>query len=67
MFEFDCPAGLAFDSRWEVCVWPGSLSHGQACPGSSEIAPVPKTRFVCPEKPGIIIMTHYEYINDSLQ
>lgn len=52
VFEFDCPAGLAFDSRYEVCVWPGSLSDGQACPGSSEIAPVPKARFVCPEKPG---------------
>ncbi|CAH1645350.1 unnamed protein product [Spodoptera littoralis] len=49
VFEFDCPAGLAFDNRYEVCVWPGSLPHSQACPGSSEIAPVPKTRFICPE------------------
>ncbi|KAL4708706.1 hypothetical protein ACJJTC_017385 [Scirpophaga incertulas] len=47
VFEFDCPAGLAFDSRYEVCVWPGSLPHSQACPGSSEIAPVPDSRFVC--------------------
>ncbi|XP_012551241.2 uncharacterized protein LOC101746073 [Bombyx mori] len=52
VFEFDCPAGLAFDSRYEVCVWPGSLPHSQACPGSSEIAPVPQTRFVCPEHEG---------------
>lgn len=52
VFEFDCPAGLAFDSRYEVCVWPGSLPHSQACPGSSEIAPVPKTRFICPEHEG---------------
>ncbi|GBP68299.1 Probable chitinase 10 [Eumeta japonica] len=52
VFEFDCPAGLAFDSRYEVCVWPGSLQHSQACPGSSEIAPVPQSRFVCPEHEG---------------
>ncbi|KAJ8729917.1 hypothetical protein PYW07_016955 [Mythimna separata] len=52
VFEFDCPAGLAFDNRYEVCVWPGSLPHSQACPGSSEIAPVPKTRFICPEHEG---------------
>ncbi|XP_049869607.1 uncharacterized protein LOC126369292 [Pectinophora gossypiella] len=43
VFEFDCPAGLAFDSRYEVCVWPGSLPHSQACPGSSEIAPALRT------------------------
>ncbi|XP_045772112.1 mucin-17-like [Maniola jurtina] len=52
VFEFDCPAGLAFDSRYEVCGWPGSLPYSQACPGSSEIAPVPRTRFVCPDKEG---------------
>ncbi|KOB74628.1 Chitinase-3-like protein 3 [Operophtera brumata] len=52
VFEFDCPAGLAFDSRYEVCVWPGSLPDSQACPGSSEIAPVPRTRFICPEHEG---------------
>ncbi|CAD0199517.1 unnamed protein product [Chrysodeixis includens] len=52
VFEFDCPAGLAFDSRYEVCVWPGSLPQSQACPGSSEIAPVPRTRFICPEHEG---------------
>ncbi|KAL1452859.1 hypothetical protein WDU94_007047 [Cyamophila willieti] len=43
VFEYDCPAGLAFDERWEVCVWPGSLPDGGACQGSSEIAPVPAT------------------------
>ncbi|XP_017768341.1 PREDICTED: uncharacterized protein LOC108556655 isoform X2 [Nicrophorus vespilloides] len=52
VFEFDCPAGLAFDERVEVCVWPGSLPHASACSGSSEIAPVPKQRFVCPSEPG---------------
>ncbi|XP_066153401.1 mucin-2-like [Euwallacea fornicatus] len=52
VFEFDCPAGLAFDERVEVCVWPGSLPHGTPCSGSSEIAPVPKERFVCPSEPG---------------
>ncbi|XP_043471663.1 serine-rich adhesin for platelets-like isoform X3 [Leptopilina heterotoma] len=52
VFEFDCPAGLAFDEITEVCVWPGSLSKGSPCPGSSEIAPVPKTRFECPDHPG---------------
>ncbi|XP_032518446.2 uncharacterized protein LOC116770913 [Danaus plexippus] len=52
VFEFDCPAGLAFDARYEVCVWPGSLPHAAACPGSSEIAPVPTTRFICPDHEG---------------
>lgn len=33
VFEYDCPAGLAFDERWEVCVWPGSLPDGGACQG----------------------------------
>ncbi|KAJ8980134.1 hypothetical protein NQ317_009193 [Molorchus minor] len=42
VFEFDCPAGLAFDERVEVCVWPGSLAKGAPCSGSSEIAPVPR-------------------------
>ncbi|KZC05592.1 Ice nucleation protein, partial [Dufourea novaeangliae] len=52
VFEFDCPAGLAFDEHTEVCVWPGSLSQGSACPGSSEIAPVTRVRFECPSKSG---------------
>ncbi|CAG9773991.1 unnamed protein product [Ceutorhynchus assimilis] len=52
VFEFDCPSGLAFDERVEVCVWPGSLPHGTPCSGSSEIAPVPKQRFSCPSEPG---------------
>ncbi|CAK9816968.1 Ribosome-binding protein 1 [Anthophora quadrimaculata] len=52
VFEFDCPAGLSFDERTEVCVWPGSLPQGSPCPGSSEIAPVARIRFECPSKPG---------------
>jgi len=51
VFEYDCPAGLAFDERWEVCVWPGSLPEG-ACRGSSEIAPVPRARYNCPRTEG---------------
>ncbi|KAJ4443026.1 hypothetical protein ANN_04676 [Periplaneta americana] len=51
VFEYDCPDGLAFDERWEVCVWPGSLPEG-ACEGSSEIAPVPKARYACPAVEG---------------
>lgn len=47
VFEFDCPAGLSFDERTEVCVWPGSLPEGSPCPGSSEIAPVTPKRFEC--------------------
>ncbi|XP_046820279.1 mucin-19-like isoform X2 [Vespa crabro] len=52
VFEFDCPAGLAFDERTEVCVWPGSLSQGSPCPGSSEVAPASQVRFQCPPEPG---------------
>ncbi|KAK9882955.1 hypothetical protein WA026_001172 [Henosepilachna vigintioctopunctata] len=52
VFEFDCPAGLAFDEKTEVCVWPGSIAHSSACSGSSEIAPVPQKRFTCPSEPG---------------
>ncbi|XP_044760076.1 uncharacterized protein LOC123317556 [Coccinella septempunctata] len=52
VFEFDCPAGLTFDEKTEVCVWPGSLPHASACSGSSEIAPVPQKRFTCPTEPG---------------
>lgn len=52
VFEFDCPAGLAFDERAEVCVWPGSITEGSACPGSSEIAPSKGHKFTCPEHPG---------------
>ncbi|XP_034934501.1 uncharacterized protein [Chelonus insularis] len=48
IFEFDCPAGLAFDETTEVCVWPGSLPQGSACPGSPEIAPSGARRFHCP-------------------
>ncbi|EFN85614.1 Endochitinase, partial [Harpegnathos saltator] len=52
VFEFDCPAGLSFDERTEVCVWPGSLPQGSPCPGSSEIAPVAPKRFECPSRSG---------------
>ncbi|XP_014481772.1 PREDICTED: mucin-19-like [Dinoponera quadriceps] len=52
VFEFDCPAGLSFDERTEVCVWPGSLPQGSPCPGSSEIAPVAGKRFECPSRSG---------------
>ncbi|KAL0278882.1 UNVERIFIED_CONTAM: hypothetical protein PYX00_000564 [Menopon gallinae] len=52
VFEYDCPAGLAFDERWEVCVWPGSLPHGAPCTGSSEIAPVPRSHYQCPNHEG---------------
>ncbi|XP_066584796.1 uncharacterized protein [Prorops nasuta] len=52
VFEFDCPAGLAFDERTEVCVWPASLPEGSPCPGSSEIAPVTRVKFHCPGHPG---------------
>ncbi|CAG2053515.1 unnamed protein product [Timema podura] len=52
VFEYDCPAGLAFDERWEVCVWPGSLPRGSPCTGSSEIAPVPRARYACPAVEG---------------
>ncbi|XP_060870003.1 uncharacterized protein LOC132944585 [Metopolophium dirhodum] len=48
VYEYDCPDGLAFDEKVEVCVWPGSLSNTGACQGSSEIAPVPRNQFVCP-------------------
>ncbi|XP_045497665.1 uncharacterized protein LOC123695784 [Colias croceus] len=52
VFEFDCPAGLEFDPRVEVCVWPGSRAGAGACAGSAEIAPVPSSRFVCPNVEG---------------
>ncbi|XP_047506922.1 uncharacterized protein LOC125050897 isoform X2 [Pieris napi] len=55
VFEFDCPAGLAFDARYEVCVWPGSLPNAAACPGSAEIAPVPSERFQCPAQEGFYV------------
>uniref|UniRef100_A0A0C9QXF2 Cht3_0 protein n=1 Tax=Fopius arisanus TaxID=64838 RepID=A0A0C9QXF2_9HYME len=48
VFEFDCPDGLSFDERTEVCVWPGSMPKGSPCPGSSEIAPTAPRRFRCP-------------------
>lgn len=50
VFEFDCPAGLAFDESTDVCVWPGSLSKSSPCPGSPEIAPSTPRRFSCPKE-----------------
>ncbi|XP_050522473.1 uncharacterized protein LOC126895054 isoform X2 [Daktulosphaira vitifoliae] len=52
VYEYDCPDGLAFDEKVEVCVWPGSLSDSGACQGSSEIAPVPRNQFICPSIEG---------------
>lgn len=34
VFEYDCPAGLAFDEKYEVCVWPGSLRDASPCKGN---------------------------------
>lgn len=45
VFEYDCPSGLVFDDRWEVCAWP---SAAPPCDGSSEIFPVPQLKNVCP-------------------
>ncbi|XP_046444765.1 flocculation protein FLO11-like isoform X8 [Daphnia pulex] len=45
VFEYDCPEGLVFDEKWEVCTWP---SQAAPCGGSSEIRPVPMNKFVCP-------------------
>uniref|UniRef100_T1JDU5 Chitinase n=1 Tax=Strigamia maritima TaxID=126957 RepID=T1JDU5_STRMM len=44
VFEYDCPAGLVFDEKWEVCNWP---SASAPCGGSTEIMPVPRNKFVC--------------------
>ncbi|XP_038211690.1 uncharacterized protein LOC119832152 [Zerene cesonia] len=52
VFEFDCPAGLEFDERVEVCVWPGARAGAAACAGSAEVAPVPAARFRCPAAEG---------------
>ncbi|XP_076334674.1 uncharacterized protein LOC143238393 [Tachypleus tridentatus] len=45
IFEYDCPAGLVFDERYEVCNWP---SWSPPCQGSGEIFPVPRDTFICP-------------------
>lgn len=37
VYEYDCPDGLAFDEKVEVCVWPGSLSNTGACQGKKSI------------------------------
>ena len=44
VFEYECPSGLVFDDRWEVCAWP---SAAPPCDGSSEIFPVPRQKNVC--------------------
>ena len=45
VFRYNCPEGLVFDEKWEVCVWP---SQTAPCGGSSEIFPIPRRKFVCP-------------------
>ncbi|XP_076332047.1 uncharacterized protein LOC143237081 [Tachypleus tridentatus] len=45
IFQYDCPNGLVFDERYEVCNWP---SWSPPCEGSGEILPVPRNTFVCP-------------------
>lgn len=45
IFEYQCPSGLIFDDRYEVCVWP---SQATPCDGSSEIFPIPRNDYVCP-------------------
>ncbi|XP_023316292.1 uncharacterized protein DDB_G0283357-like [Trichogramma pretiosum] len=47
IFEFDCPAGLAFNEDTETCAWPGSISTRSVCHGSSEIEPA-QGKFHCP-------------------
>ncbi|XP_022237357.1 uncharacterized protein LOC106478118 [Limulus polyphemus] len=45
IFEYDCPPGLVFDERYEVCNWP---SWSPPCEGSGEVFPVPRDTFICP-------------------
>uniref|UniRef100_A0A1E1X6J6 Putative vegetative cell wall protein gp1 n=1 Tax=Amblyomma aureolatum TaxID=187763 RepID=A0A1E1X6J6_9ACAR len=45
VFIFDCPPGLVFDEKIEVCNWP---SWSESCHGSGEIATTPKSAFRCP-------------------
>ncbi|XP_076330735.1 uncharacterized protein LOC143236346 [Tachypleus tridentatus] len=45
IFEYDCPPGLVFDERYEVCNWP---SWSPPCDGSGELFPIPKNTFICP-------------------
>ncbi|XP_076322053.1 LOW QUALITY PROTEIN: uncharacterized protein LOC143231393 [Tachypleus tridentatus] len=44
IFQYDCPNGLVFDERYEVCNWP---SWSLPCDGSGEVLPVPRKTFVC--------------------
>ncbi|KAG0417701.1 hypothetical protein HPB47_005406 [Ixodes persulcatus] len=45
VFLFDCPAGLVFDDRIEVCNWP---SWSDQCHGSGELSTTPRSAFHCP-------------------
>ncbi|XP_050029735.2 uncharacterized protein [Dermacentor andersoni] len=45
VFIFDCPPGLVFDEKIEVCNWP---SWSESCHGSGEVAATPKSAFHCP-------------------
>ncbi|XP_067128942.1 uncharacterized protein [Centruroides vittatus] len=45
VFHYECPHGLVFDERYEVCNWP---SWSERCAGSGEVVDVPKNKFVCP-------------------
>ncbi|XP_033606360.1 uncharacterized protein LOC111861744 [Cryptotermes secundus] len=51
VFVYDCPPGLIFEQRWEICIWPGTTLE-DPCYGSTEIAPVPKARYICPTVEG---------------
>lgn len=45
VFIFDCPPGLVFDEKIEVCNWP---AWSESCHGSGEISTTPKSAFQCP-------------------
>ncbi|KAH6943245.1 hypothetical protein HPB50_017971 [Hyalomma asiaticum] len=45
VFVFDCPPGLVFDEKIEVCNWP---SWSESCHGSGEVSVTPKSAFHCP-------------------
>ncbi|KAL1487191.1 hypothetical protein MTO96_031073, partial [Rhipicephalus appendiculatus] len=45
VFIFDCPPGLVFDEKIEVCNWP---SWSESCQGSGEVSVTPKSAFHCP-------------------
>ncbi|KAL3216014.1 hypothetical protein MRX96_033199 [Rhipicephalus microplus] len=45
VFIFDCPPGLVFDEKIEVCNWP---SWSESCHGSGEVSVTPRSAFRCP-------------------